>query len=309
MNAIEDLIFRFHGHKCIVKGVKMSDNFAKISSLLNDLENDINIIQFDKISQKEMISITKDIFSFFKLHKIAYVELTTIEQQLKKFDEDALISDPFAANKLLRLLNQIAMENMIDPFELPIELIDDSMKSCLVETLYPMLDNENFLSKSIVPFSKVRIGKDITKFTPVFYGHELVHSQLDSNKGVQKFFMNREVIPIFLEKIFSIELGHLYYVNIEKIRLSNFSSSIKKVNNNQGDLGTYTYIRSTISANILFNIYIESNSQDREEMLDGIQLIFDNKITVEDYLKKYNAIYNDSEENVYIVKKILKKIT
>jgi hypothetical protein len=154
-------------------------------------------------------------------------------------------------------------------------------------------------------------AKKTTTETITAYIHELIHTQLESQKGVVQDYHNREIVSIFIEYLSALlidEKGDLLR-KVQNTRWDDFFNSVYFLNQY---IDTYEfmnrkieasiYIVSSLKAENLFNMYLNSNNKDKEMMLQNIQDIFDGKITVEDFLEKYNITFENSKKENIITK-------
>ena len=100
-------------------------------------------------------------------------------------------------------------------------------------------------------------------------------------------FFNSEVLPIFIEIIYQYENNFLSTYRINHLQfLAAKLNENNKINNN-----TFYYMLyyvSIVTAYKLFNIYQNGNIFIKNEILNNIQFVFDNKFTVEELLDKYD---------------------
>lgn len=66
------------------------------------------------------------------------------------------------------------------------------------------------------------------------------------------------------------------------------------------------YITSTLKAMNLFDRYLESNQEERKEILAGIQMVFDGNKTVEEYLDSQDITLENST-NIGLIQKHLSR--
>ena len=96
--------------------------------------------------------------------------------------------------------------NTINPFDLPITLVDGH--SMIGEVKKPMLliPDKHFIKDAKVGFSEISLGKELTRLSIATHIHEIGHTQTESIKGYAESYLNKEVVSIFLEKLAALEL-------------------------------------------------------------------------------------------------------
>jgi len=139
----------------------------------------------------------------------------------------------------------------------------------------------------------------------ISYLHEIVHTQVTIYNNVQMIDdTHEELLPIFIELLAAKVYGIGYYTNF---RLKELAYDIFKfyTADNKYDKFIYaTYIKSTLKAFKLLDIYLSSNVRVKEDMMRRIQNVFDSKIRVEDLLKEYNITYDNSKVKLSKLKRI-----
>lgn len=95
-------------------------------------------------------------------------------------------------------------------------------------------------------------------------------------------------------------------------RLNGIISDFNKIcdtcyNNKKEDINylvTISYLVSTMQALELIDLYINSNNKIKKEILIAIQKVFDNKITLEESLFKFDINY-ESSKDTNILKRLI----
>lgn len=192
------------------------------------------------------------------------------------------------------------------PSELPITFNTRCKFYGRLEIIVVRYPFNNFNKNGFV-YLNIYLSKHSRKITTCMYNHEITHTQLDSRNSC-KSFLDSETIPILIEEIFANKMDNSGNT-LEKIRnirlydlvryLYSYSSTpnMDYVSRIESD----TYIKSTLQAIQLANIYLTGNSNIRKEMQEYINRIFSEQISVEDMLNKYNANFDE-------VPKSLKKL-
>ena len=138
----------------------------------------------------------------------------------------------------------------------------------------------------------------------ISYLHEICHTQVTIYNNIQMLDdCHDEVLPIFIEQLAAKELGFDNYINF---RLKELARDIYYYFNtlNNDDLYTYsTYIKSTLKALKLLDIYYNKPGIQKDIIL-GIQDIFDSNIKIEDLLGNYKITYENSKRKLRDLKHV-----
>lgn len=224
----------------------------------------------------------------FDLHDINYIT-SNISANISLVKEMGLLSDE-------EIIEQLKKETkIISPYQIPIKY---SWKTEIKKKRFT----------DLILFYYIFLEKYMNQMTVPAYIHEIIHSQLLSQKGSIKNYLNRELLSIFLEQVSSIDNNDLLK-NIKLLRCEELLECINtlKAPNISLDkkLEASVYIESIIKTQNLFEKYIHFGTQGKEKLLQYIQNIFDGKETVEDLLTRYNITFENSKDTK-IIKKQLK---
>ena len=235
-----------------------------------------------------------------------YVELNDINYLDPDFIP-SLATSPIRGRKFYDQINE-KLER-IDPFELPITLKNlGYMKANLK---YPLIVNPQYLDEPNrkVYFSGIEFTKKINLLAPSTLIHEIAHTQqyqlLDSTID----YLDSEIISIFLEKVvadYIDKTGKTLKV-CEQIRMRNimdlFNILESGIHLSEKEYNKYLkYVKSTLIATKLFDMYQESNILGKDKFITDINKVFNNEITVEDFVAKRNITIEDIQ-NPFILKK------
>lgn len=201
------------------------------------------------------------------------------------------------SNKLIKIIENnetlwIPDEKLIlkSPYSIPIRFASES------KVREKVLNN-------VIYFYMICLERRFSKELLPIYVHEIAHTQLDSQKGSVENYHNNEIIPIFLEKLVALvtdETGKTYR-NICIERYEEILKCIKIINNKEYDslyrLDASVFLNSILKADYLFEMYMNVSTIKKSEILLGIQMIFDGKETVEDFLCRYNICLENSKKN------------
>ena len=283
--------FRIMGYETGSELIELDNDLLEICNLLRNKSFNLKN-NFWYCSKKRIINEAKNaIDSLFILHDIKYLPQSSIESFPHMFNVNLFDSDEF-------LNMEYDGDVFISPYKLPI-MFGNSSK------LRQAAIGDNIYSYAI------SLEKKHSKIILLEYIHGIFHTQMDSHKGIIKDYMNREVISIFMEKLMSLEIDKSEIVgyNLNNIRLQNLYDCIKYQSKEVSSifkLEACVYIVSTLKADMLFNIYINSSNFVRLEMLKDIQSVMDGNLCLEELLCKYDVTYERSK-NVDSFKKILRK--
>ena len=267
----------------------IDDDLLEISKLLDNTSHRIKE-RFWFCSKKRIIDTTKVLLNnSFTLHDIKYVP------------DDVSASIVFLLqNKLIDyetvLERFYVCGTMISPYDLPIKYSDDTRVN-------------RALFKDGSYFSSISLNRVNSEMVLLEYIHELAHTQIDSHFGIVKNYLNREVLSIFLEKLFSLKIdkdGRLTE-SLNNVRFNNVLKCIELQSKNIKDtfkLEACIYVVSTLKAEHLYNVYLNGDNSIKKEILKDIQLVFDGMLGVEELLEKYDIIYDSSK---MVCKRILTK--
>ena len=277
------------GYTSKILPINVTDEIMNIANYLYSLTDNMDSVVFDL----ENVDIKKDAKDFFKDNLITLHSIL-IEKPL----ETTLLIDDVNSNRVKNyeeLLSRIYDASKEEtPYNIPI-VYDEELDSdfgFLNWELYAF-DNEEFLRKLKPIYKNIEISPYKTKYSSIAYIHELVHTQVDTvKKSINKYY-NGEVASIFFEMVAAMQKdksGKLLR-DAMLVRYAELLSNIQllKMNKNKKkrfeDCITYSmYIVSSLKANKLFDIYLESNSITRSVIMNKMQLVFNGKITLESVL-------------------------
>ncbi len=162
---------------------------------------------------------------------------------------------------------------------------------------------------------KIALKGPCDAFTNCTYVHEMYHALAYSHKGSIENLLHDEVLPIFMEKVASLDLDDQgsFEEAKELSRLQNDKLLVllreqnKYVDENEEDTFTYEdYIESTALATALYHTYKYGNNDIRKEIINSINGIFKENHTLEDVLQKYEAT---PEKGSKIMRRHIKKLS
>lgn len=195
----------------------------------------------------------------------------------------------------------------ISPLKLPLSF--HSSPDIFSGSVTEVLTNQ----KPHIIFRQINLPVPITEQTSGSYVHEITHTQLDRLKGSIREYYNSEVISIFNELFHSAILDkderilrlndsrriHEIAIIADELRAHHDG---KKELDREELLENCKYLISDLKAYNLFVIFYNSNNEVKNEILDGIQAIFDGYLTVEELLLKYDITYDSIQESPKLLK-------
>ena len=216
-------------------------------------------------------------------------------------------------NDISSIFSQQSIEEeteMVAPFDLPLRLGNyDSVFNGSLSIEIMGIPHTDFLRDLFIAFPEIFIDSTIGDLSPLVYAHELTHTQIESTKNACHDYQNCELISIFNEKLFALELdptGTLLK-EIEKRRFKSIKKNIEKLLNSSEYspfelFKSSFYINSALKATHLFDKYLQSDEEGKRRIINGIQRVFDGEISVENLLEENNITYENSC-NVELVKR------
>lgn len=287
------------GYKEVGKPIELDDKLLRVGEYLDDIFDKEFSIKYDLDLKKDLKSEAK---KFFKNNQITFHKVL-----LEKESEVKKVLDDFD-NKDIKTYGEL-YERIIDAtkfssaYNIPIKYrdVDDYMYGSLFWRLYS-LNNEDFLSIMNPIFNSVELSIYKTKLSYLAYIHELVHSQVDSVKYNIENYYNSEIASIFFERVAALQYDSTL---LELCTLERYQSLLGSICNLldskdiEKNIISSTYIISTLKAEKLFDIYLESNDITRSIIMNKMQMLMDGKTTLENILKEMDiTIENSSDVNI-----------
>ena len=293
-----------HGHDTDIKLVELSDKLIDLAVMLaKDEEYDKS--EF-KATYKQPKLILRDSKVFlrnkFILHKVPYADEVMIKLKL----HGRLVR---SENDLIKLYNGVG--RLVDPFELPVRFVNEPYYYGNVSLCTNISDNPEFLKHMKIFFKSIELGHKTNDMTGVCYVHEIVHTQLESIKGIVKDYYNSELLSIFIELVYAYEKGVVLLRETLKNRINMFLTEFHSLYNflNSKDItedGLWhnviacKYIVSTVKAFHLFCNYYVGDDIEKNSILWEIQSVFSGRKSLEDVLDILGITYQNSLEQTHI---------
>ena len=293
-----------HGHDTDIKLVELSDKLIDLAVMLAK-DEEYEKSEF-KATYKQPKLILRDSKVFlrnkFILHKVPYADEVMIKLKL----HGRLVR---SENDLIKLYNGVG--RLVDPFELPVRFVNEPYYYGNVSLCTNISDNPEFLKHMKIFFKSIELGHKTNDMTGVCYVHEIVHTQLESIKGIVKDYYNSELLSIFMELVYAYEKGVVLLRETLKNRINMFLTEFHSLYNflNSKDItedGLWhnviacKYIVSTVKAFHLFCNYYVGDDIEKNNILWEIQSVFSGRKSLEDVLDILGITYQNSLEQTHI---------
>ena len=293
-----------HGHDTDVKLLELSDKLIDLAVMLAKDE------EYEKsgfratYKQPKLILKESKVFlrDKFVLHKVPYADETIIKLKL----HGRMIR---SEKDLIKLYNGVG--RLVDPFELPVKFVNEPYYYGNVSLLTNLSDDPEFLKHMKLFFKSIELGNKTNDMTGVCYVHEIVHTQLESVKGIVKDYYNSELLSIFMELVYAYENGIVLLREALKNRINMFLTEFHSLYNflygsDTTEDGLWhnviacKYIVSTVKAFHLFCNYYIGDEIEKNNILWEIQSVFSGRKSLEDVLDILGITYQNSLEQTHI---------
>ena len=307
MTNLKDIQFKLklqlYGYEKAGATITANQAIYQIADTLKDIP-EIGDFSAFSCPRKEVFTIAQSFMNQrFKLHKI----LAGTEQDIAKIVNKGIYSiEDFLAKAKKKT-------STVSPFTLPVSFVEGHSMIGNTNKCILLVDSAEFLQREPIIFDKITIGKNISILSGGTYCHEITHTQIESQKGSTQEYTNKEVLPILIEKIFALEATSNKDVLV-KSQLARFKYLLDIISymqhlpnktitpSNMVAFDQAIYIPGTLQALRLFDIYKNGSEKVKNEMVFNIQRVFDNQITVEDFLAIYNVTYENSQDSELVKK-------
>lgn len=293
-----------HGHDTDIKLVELSDKLIDLAVMLAK-DEEYEKSEF-KATYKQPKLVLRDSKVFlrnkFILHKVPYADEVIIKLKL----HGRLVR---SENDLIKLYNGVG--RLVDPFELPVRFVNEPYYYGNVSLCTNISDNPEFLKHMKIFFKSIELGHKTNDMTGVCYVHEIVHTQLESIKGIVKDYYNSELLSIFMELVYAYEKGVVLLRETLKNRINMFLTEFHSLYNfiSSKDItedGLWhnviacKYIVSTVKAFHLFCNYYVGDDIEKNSILWEIQSVFSGRKSLEDVLDILGITYQNSLDQSHI---------
>ncbi len=299
-----------HCHGTEVELLELSEKLVDYAVMLATSDDyDVTGFRATPVARKIVLRDSKIFLrEKFVLHKVPYANESLLKLKL----HGKLVRGEM---DLLRLYNKVGV--MKDPFDLPVNYVSQPYYYGNVSLLTNLSDNEDFLRNMKLLFKSIDLGEKTNLMSSVCYVHEIVHTQLESLKGIVREYYNSELLSIFLELLYALEHSEELYRETLKNRINLFLIEFHSlynyvINGVVPDDGKWyivvacKYIVSTLKAFNLLNKYIQEDELGKSDILWMIQKVFSGNNDLEEILNKLNVTYDNSLDYGH-VKTLLKR--
>lgn len=274
---------RFHGFDK-TRLIKYGEQFKTFKE---ECDADLVLKQYGQVfCQPTSISVVRESYQLWDALGINIHDIPFLDLGFSFMDESIDITE-----------DMLTDVKLVDPYELPI-VISDAQNGYIGGLVsFQMFDSLSIVNKTLfLGMFLPAFGND---FTSCAYLHEVSHSQIINANAHGKDMLNREVIPILIEQIVAGKLDdrldllrRVRYFRINCMA-SNLSSLLTLEIPYESRVQVDTFIKSTIEAIKLANIYFSSKVDGQKEMLSYINSLFAGKRNVDDMLQFYDIDYQD----------------
>lgn len=248
------------------------------------------------------------------MHYVGYLS----NERLIKAVQDKRVVD---VASLVDLYNRSA--SFVPPHKIPISYTEKGVFKGSLETQLLIFDDKEIdrevLSKINVFFNQIKLSMHSTDIGTSCYIHELVHTQLESCKGVINNYYNSEVASIFMEMLYALENDRVNFQIILSSRISHIISCFNRMatyqtGEKQKNYELYDFCKdgkyfiSILKAFNLLRLYMESDKPVKKEILKSLQHVFDGEDLFESFLDKFDISYESSLELEHTKKLLLSRM-
>ena len=281
-----------------VQPISLTSDLLDIADMLQDLKqsrlSQLSDDDFNELIYKGKLPFLNNSFNLTSIPFIPYDLLQKLEIISKYKEMDF--------NSFIDLINNYL--TTLDPFNIPI-LSDDTLG---FEGGYcnPMFLGVNGEIEKLI-FAEFVITNKLSILTPGIYAHEIVHSQLEFNNGVNNY-IHSEVLPIFFDKLTALYVDNNYETlkTNEKLRFIKLFKAIDGLKSNNLSLYQETKLSmgiiSILEAEKLFDKYLYGTNNDKDNIVLKINDVLLGNIKLEDLLKD-TEISVDSCQNKKLIKR------
>lgn len=298
-----------HGHDYVTEVLKLDEKLIDLAVLfaMNDSYEDTGFKDTYVKPKRALSDARVFLKEKFILHKISYTD----ELMLKLRLNGRIVRD---SQDLLKLYNKVGLN--IKPFKLPVKFVSEPYYYGNTVLLTNISDDEDFLRGMNIFFKRIELGEKTNSFTSVCYVHEIIHTQIESLKGIVRDYYNSELLSIFLELVYSFEQGeillrenikiriHLFLIEFN--RLSKYYLNSKEYGDKWNVIVSGKYIVSTLKAFNLFSKYYLGSDLDKKYILELVQSVLDGNCCLEEILNVMDIMYDKVNENEAIIKLVFK---
>ena len=212
---------------------------------------------------------------------------------------------------------------IISPFDIPIEYTHPNAFHGTLELQLVVTQDRTFFRELLprlkILFNKIILAKKPTTISVTSYIHEIMHSQLESHKGIVKNYYDGEVLSVFFELLYAYENKSNYHLllafRINEI-FNHFNNMYLFQTGEPGDLpekyefydfcSSGKYLLSDLKAFSLLDKYLNGSWVEKRNILIRLQCVLDGLISTSNFLEDYDIDY-ESILDSDITKRLLNK--
>ena len=285
----------FYGYNIKYKKIELNNTILKYMQDISELTSGISVMP-KVVNNKEELeeSVRSFLSNKYKLHKIGILTDSVYC--------DKIIDKNIRFNRdIIKTFNKSA--TFVDPFDMDVEYWNDSVDETSLEVQIPVIDDYDILKHINVYYKRISLPRKIYDMTPIFYTHELIHSQI--NKGSIKDYCNRELLPIFNELLYAYEKDKELFKKQLVFRIDHLLTDFYSLYNKEQDksfeiLELQSYYISILKAINLLYKYINGD----KKVIEYINKVFNKNTKLEHMLDKL-SITDNNIYNKRLVKELL----
>ena len=234
-----------------------------------------------------------EIINFLNEKKYKYYDFGISFKSARRINED-FFNEKIPLQDIYCLIEKYNLIVESSPLDLCVKMEDDF--SSLGKVNFTKIDD-------MILFKNITLDTHLNSNLISFYAHELVHTQIEKNLyTLLENYFDREFISIFIELVISDFCYHEFSHNTFEKRLEILKHQFEFYKSNRSDNVVRSYLVSSFKALHLYNYYINSSSEIKKEILNDIERIFKEEITVGILLNKYEIDYDNSKKIKYLKK-------
>lgn len=283
---------------------ELKRNIAPIINLIarNSITAKDILCTYDSYKQYEVESLEKLIATARQLYENRNIKLHSV-YVMTDFDTfmEFVSSNNYYHDDPLLISEIDKRTRLVSPFDIPIilengiHLAGDCQKA--------LLPNE---PSRTIRFRNISINNHFSLASTLMYAHEIAHTQTESIPGYTKNLVNREVVSVFLEKAFALDLdpsGELLRL-IEKGRFLTDIIESRNLFNSRlisntsfkryQDALNASHFLGTLLGTALFDKYQHESAENQANYFEDVQDIFNGEMMVEDFLRKRRISMNEA---------------
>lgn len=280
-----------------IKPITLNYNLLDIADMLKEIKQ----IKISRLSDTNIYDIIHKSKVMFLENSIELTSIPFISHNL--LQELNIINKNGNLNSFISLINNYL--TYLYPTEIPV-LLDRSLG---IEGGYcnPIYIGNNDKIKKLI-FTEFIITDKFSILTPGIYTHEIIHSQLEYNNGVNNY-IHSEVLPMFFDKLVALHIDDNYEtlkVNeiLRFIRLYKSIMLLKKDNISFYHKSKLSMIIiSILEAESLFDKYLYGTKNDKDSIIFTIKKVLCGNLKVEDLLKRENITIENCQSKQLIKKR------